>query len=283
MRESLIVVAAAVAAAAAIGLGLRRLGGREGRPWAVPAACAILIGGVGYAFFLPSWLNAGIFILALFLFHRTVRTRLERSARSLARVEVPEAGLALRSQPDPMRSHTGVWAVDGAAAAPRLVALGPSPSPGEALAGPPAPVPTMLVTLDLAGETEDEYSVVLRAKSSRYCPGVVVCHHVEARGEALGLLAEPEQLSDLPGLTRDIVVRAVPAEFGFRLLDLSTLALISDVLALRREGREVYVHVSGPDIRVVSSDIFETEELSRLLCACARLLQRVHSVGVESQ
>ena len=284
MRESLAMLGSAVAAAAMVGFGLHRWGGPEGRPWALPAGLALLIGGVGYSFYLPSWVNAVTFILVLFLLHQGARTRLERAVRGNPSLEVPEAGVRLRSMPDPAQLHSGVWMVENIARLDSSISAsgGASPFAPRPAPVPEAPVASVTMTLDFVGETEDDYSVVLQAKAPCACPGVVVCHHREAQGEALKVLADPEEIRDIPGLTHDIVVRAMPMAFGFRLLDLPTLALVSDVLALRKEGREVYLHVSGPDLRVVSSSIFERDELPRLLSAAARLLGRMRFVGAES-
>ena len=274
MNEEIGLSATAALVAALVGLGFHLSGDREARSWALPAAVAVLAGGIGYAFYLPGWLTAGLFLLILFLLHRSVRGRLERAAKGLARVEVPEIGVVLQREADPGKEAVAVWT--GVPRKDRSVVTAGSV--------PAAPEAGLALRLSFRGETEDAYSVVLESESARFVYGVMVCHHAAAppRYEDK-VLAEAEPLSDLPGLTPDIVVRAVPADYAFTLLDLRTLTSVAEIIALRGASREVYLTVSGPRMRVASDRVFSKGELERLLQAAAAVALRVRVVGILSE
>jgi hypothetical protein len=73
----------------------------------------------------------------------------------------------------------------------------------------------------------------------------------------------------------------LPEELGFLLLDLSAISAAGDILLLRTKTREVRIHVSGPRLSIVSSEIFSKAELRRLLISAGILLRKISDVGGE--
>ncbi|MFH1725677.1 MAG: hypothetical protein ABII00_13795 [Elusimicrobiota bacterium] len=254
-ENPLVILALSAVGAAAIGGSLYKSGNREAGTWAVPVGAAVLIGGAGYALYLPNWLVVGVFLTVLFLFHRTVRGRLLRAARGIGEVAVPELELVLRRLPEPEgKKAVAVWS------------SGEGPEPLD-------------MSLDFVGEAEDEYSVILSAEAPRFRPGVLVIHDRRASGECLRVLREREPVVDLKGQAADMVVRSLPVDYAFGVLDLRTLAALQDIFELRTEKRELYVHVSGRYMRVISSAIFREDELRTLVARAAVVFERVRSFG----
>jgi len=270
VNEEVGLSAVAAFAAVLVGVGFHVSGNREAKSWALPAAVAVLAGGIGYALYLPGWVTAGLFLLALSLLHRNARGRQERAAKGLACVDVPRIEMVLRRAAAPEKECIAAWA--GVPSRDKSVMRPDSV--------PKAPEAGLVLRLAFRGETEDAYSVVLESETPRFVPGVMVCHHAAAHHRAARILAESEPVSDIPGLTPDLVVRAVPADYAFNLLDLPTLTSVAEVIALHDDSREVYLTVSGPKVQVVSDRVFSRSELERLLRAAAALAFRVRVVGI---
>lgn len=259
-EESLLPLLVSLMAAVCVGGGLRRFGGRKGRPWAVPAATAILLGGAGSHFDLPDWAVVAAVLGAPFLFHRTVRGRLAAAARGCARLEVPEVGVTLRRVPDYSGKHVGLWT----AASER---------------GDAAPDPHALVlALDFVGEADDEYEVVVRGESPVHLRGELVVHHRDAQGPFASILAGESDLRGLPGLSADWSLRTLPDDYGFEVVDAGAMAVIHEVFDLRNEEREVYIHVRGRSMRIGATGTFSASEIPLVLSAAARLFMRLRAL-----
>ena len=140
---------AATAVAAVVGFGLHRYGSRESRSWAVSAAAWVFFGGVGYSFDLPGWLLLIGFLAVPMLLHRNAKSRLQSAADSLAEVTVPGAGFSLKKKSGLAGKVVGVWDAGG------WTADG---------AGEAKPI---VLSLEFEGETEDQYRVLLRGKTSK--------------------------------------------------------------------------------------------------------------------
>lgn len=255
-----------VLCALAVGGGLQHYGGARGRSWAVPAGSAVLLGGLGHIYELPGWAVVGAFLAVPFLFHRAVRRRLESAARSIDRLQVPGDAAVLRRIPDPTGRCIALWT--SVPEQPRAAVA--------ALAGPQARQP-LVVGLEFVGEGEDDYSVVLRTELPGARPGTLFAHHLQARVAPPAGLEGREPIRDLPGMGADVIVRADPTDLALSLLDIPTLAALSEILSLRGNDREIYVLLEGPDLRVVSTEIYDAEELRRLLGAAARIFLRAGS------
>jgi hypothetical protein len=251
VSETIEGVLAAAAFAAVVGVGLHRFGGKDWRPWALPMGLAVGIGGTGYALYLPSWMSAAAFLAVLYVFHRKLDAGIRSVARNIRRLEVPGCGV-FETLPDPGEGPAAAWSFEG-----------------------------MSVFLELGGESDDEFKLTLRAEAPRAMPGIMVCHSPGAQGEAPRILEGTEPLQGLPGLGAGMAVRALPADYGFRMLDDKTAAAVEGILALCRQDREVFIHLSGPRVRVVSSGVFDEAEFRLLLAAVGRIFRRVRDVGVE--
>ena len=265
-----LVLAAAVAAWA----GLRRLGGPRWRPYAVPAMGAVLIVGLEWFYDLPAyayWLGIAI---TPFLFHRSVKNRLERAARRIKELDLREPGLRLERIPDPTGRHVALWRTSLPAQRPEAPAAPFSQAPPEAAARGPGTDP-LVMALDFIGEWDDNYGVVLWGETPGHNPVEFVLHTQEAQGRCARILASEESLDSMRGWESWMVVRSQPREFAFHLLDLQAFALLHELFQFRAEGRDMYVHVEGRVVRIGATRTFEEAELRRFLEIGARWIQKV--------
>ena len=120
-------------------MALREWGGTKYRKHAVPVAAAVLLIGVDVSYELPIYVYAVALFVAPLLFHRSVKAKLSSAAARITELSVPRLGLSLALMPDQSGAHVGLW---------QTAAL-----PGA------APAPPILLTLDFAGEVEDDYQV----------------------------------------------------------------------------------------------------------------------------
>ncbi|OGR61596.1 MAG: hypothetical protein A2X36_01275 [Elusimicrobia bacterium GWA2_69_24] len=246
-----------VAGGGLVGGGLYAFGGSAGRPWALPAAVAIAFVGIDYVTHMPSWMLVAGFLLSLFLVQRSVKDAQERAARSVIRFQVDKKGAELRRFPDPSGKHLALW---------KAAATDAAPDP-------------LVVGLQFAGVTDDEFRVIVEARAGKFRPGAIVAHHSAARGEAPAILKDVEPLKDLPGQSADLFVRAAPIELGFAAMDSHVLAVLREILELRTDHREVYFNANGPTLRFISTGTFETAELQRLLELATVVFEQLRLVG----
>ena len=133
----------------------------------------------------------------------------------------------------------------------------------------------MVFTLEYAGEKEEELEVTLAAVAARFRPGVLVGHRSGAGGVPAALLAEREPVSGLTGQTDALVLRCLPPDFGFAVLDLKTLSAIQELNELARPDREVYLHANGPELKVVCKGLPGREDIARMLSRAAVIAARL--------
>ncbi|MFH2204751.1 MAG: hypothetical protein ABIJ96_16680 [Elusimicrobiota bacterium] len=251
--ETMDVLVMAVMGAAAVGGGMFYFGGRTVRSWAVPIGCAILYGGVGYAFQLPAWLVVLGFLATPIVFHKNPRSRLQASLRACAYVELDGEASTLRAETDLSGKYMGVWTL--------------------------MPEKDLQIRLEFVGAEDEDFRVLVSSYSENAPKGILSCHTPDSRLGPDPMLAEKEPLSGLPGLTPDIVVRALPEDHGFTLLDIRTLAALSDILSLRTKARDIHVHISGPQMKIESTEVFDSKELETLLIGAATLFKKVRDTG----
>ena len=245
-----------LAAAAGLYFGLERWGGPDLRGWAAPAAAALAAGGVGQALSLPSWVTVGAFFGALFIFHKKARQRLAAEAAAVGVLEAPEAGWRLEPMPAPPGAGVAAWTCREAS----------DPDP-------------VVFALEYEGEKEDETKTFLLTKAARFRAGVLVAHRAGSGGEAAKLLSEREGVAELTGQTDSVAIRCVPADFAFALLDIKTLGALQELIELSRPDRDLYLHVNGPELRVVCEGMPGREDISRMLAKASVLAARLRFLG----
>lgn len=265
-----------VLAAAVVGVLLHTYGGKEYRSWAVPVAGALLFGGVGYAYDLPDWAVIGGFLVTPFIFHRTVRSKLDKACRRLPRVEVPDEGLALKRIPDPSGKHVAVWMSSPMEEAPLEKRLFPTEQTQGQERGGLAQAP-LIIALDFIGEKDDEYEVVLWTEASKHLPGELVLHHRDSEGEIRSQLSSRNPITGIEGLSYEIEARAFPDEYAFRVLDMRGVSAVAELYSMRTEDREIFVHALEKKVRIVSTAAFTQEELGRLLKTAAVFFRKILS------
>lgn len=246
-------VAASVVTAAGVRYGMGRFGNRTVRSWATPLGGAILFGGIGYAFDLPDWLVIGGFLTTPMVFYKNIKAQQRGAALACSPLQLPEGKGTLVSPKVSTGTGLGVWEHE----------------PGH----------RMRLALEFVGEEDEEYRVVLRGQLVKAPKGVLSCH---APGSTLELdpnLKDREALSGLPGLTAGMEVRALPQDYGFELLDLEVLSALGEILNLGTKTRHIHFHLSGPRLRVISTEIFGADELEVLLINTAVVLTRVHGIA----
>ena len=253
---SLAIVALSLAGAAGLYFGMTRWGGPELRGWAAPGAAALVCGGVGHVLNLPSWLTVGAFLGALFFLNKKARERLASEARAVGSVQVKELDMALEPMPTPAGNRVAAWSGRD----------GKDPDP-------------VVFTLEYAGEKEEELEVTLAAVAARFRPGVLAAHRAGAGGAAAALLAGCEPLTGLAGQTDELVLRCLPPDFGFAVLDLKTLSAIQELNQLARPDREVYLHANGPELKVVCQGLPGREDIRRMLTRAAIVAARLRFLG----
>lgn len=226
--------------------GLRSYGGKKFRQYAVPVAGAILIFGVDYVFDLPTWSYLIAICVTPFFYNRTVKGRLARIAREIQELKDEKEGVRLLFADDVPGAHAGAWRI--------------APLEG---AGSPQGLP--LAKLELQGEVEDEYQVVLSAPVRPFRKVSLVIHHKDA--DTLASRMTKADAIELVGAPSWFIARAEPFDFGLVLLDRATIGLLSEVLELRNDEREVFIQLDGHVARVIASRTFERAELELLLKA----------------
>ncbi len=263
-ETGLLLPLASLLAALVIGAGLWFLGGSKERSWAVPVGAAIFAGGLGWAYELPGWLTVGAFLAIPFFFHRGVRKRQEKAARSLLRIDTEPP---LRLITDPAGSFAAVWTT---------ATENPREQLKQALKAD-----HLVFGLQFADEADDEFSIHLRSEVERARPGVLFLHHRGAQVRVPEAVKTVEPITGLPGQTPDIVVRAVPGEYAFRMLDIAELSSIAEMLRLRGPQREIYVELNGSQFKIAANATFETEELKRLIIGALPLVRKMRAVAAE--
>ncbi|MBI5595279.1 MAG: hypothetical protein HY928_04235 [Elusimicrobia bacterium] len=245
-----------LAAAAGLYFGMERWGGPELRGWAAPGAAALAAGGVGQALGLPSWATVGAFLGAMFIFHKKARQRLAAEAEAVGKLAVPEAGWLLEPLPSPGGACIASWSCrDGA-----------DPDP-------------VVFALEYEGEKEEEAKTFLLARATRFRAGVLVAHRPGSDGEAARLLSERESVSELTGQTDSVVIRCVPPDFAFAVLDIKTLGALQELIGLSRPERSLYLHVNGPELRVVCEGMPGREDIRAMLTRAAVVAARLRFLG----
>lgn len=253
---AVLLAAAGLAAAAGLFFGLNRHGGPELRGWAAPGAAALGCAALGLAFRLPSWLTIGLFFLALFLFNRKARERVAAEAAAVGRVPLPALGAELDPVPVPPDGPVAAWAFKDAQDAEPVV-----------------------LTLDYEGEKEEDIVSSVTSRCERFKPGVVVAHRPGAGTRAAGPAVQVEPVEGLEGQPSGLVIRCMPRDYAFAFCDLGTLSVLADAVELARADREVYVHVSGPELKVVCHGLPSREDIKRLLTCAASLAARQRHLG----
>ncbi|MBI3299735.1 MAG: hypothetical protein HYZ75_16335 [Elusimicrobia bacterium] len=245
-----------LAAAAGLYVGLNRWGGAELRGWAAPGAAAVAAGSLGHALNLPSWVTVGVFLGALFLFHKKARERLAAEAAAVGAVRAEGTGWLLEPMPTPPGATVGGWSCRD----------GSDPEP-------------VVFTLEYEGQKEEDFKTILFSRSKRFRPGLLVAHRAKAEGDAAKIMAEREEIGGLPGQDDAVTLRATPPDYAFALLDFKTLNAVQELLQASRAGREVYLHLNGPELRVVCEGMPGREDIAFLLAKAAVLSQRLRFIA----
>lgn len=253
---AVLVAAGGLAAAAALYAGLMRWGGPDLRGWAAPGAAALACAGLGLAFRLPSWLTIGLFFGALFLLNRKARQRLAAEAAAVGGVALPDLGWELAPVPMPEGGPVAAWSCRDAQDAEPVV-----------------------LRLDYAGEKEEDIISTLTSRAPRFKPGLLVAYRPGAGTAAAGPALGRDPVEGLEGQPSGVVLRCLPPDYAFAFCDLKTLSVLADVLELARPTREVYVHVNGPELKVVFSGLPGREDIRRALAGAAVLAARQRHLG----
>lgn len=241
-----------LAAAAGLYFGLNRWGGPDLRGWAAPGAAALAAGALGQGLNLPSWVTVGLFLGALFLFHKNALKRLTAEAEAVGVVLSEGAGWKLEPMPSPPGATVGAWACRD----------GQDPDP-------------VVFSLEYEGQKEEDFKTILLSRSTRFKGGLMVAHRAGAAGEAAQLVTGREPISELPGQDDAVVFRAVPPDYAFAVLDLKTLNAIQELIQLSRAEREVYLHLNGPELRVVCEGMPGREDIALMLSRAATVSARL--------
>jgi hypothetical protein len=240
-----------------LGMALRQWGGRKYQKHAVPAAAAVLMIGIDLSYDLPFYVYLVALFVAPLLFHRSVKGKLSAAAAKITDLTVPRLGLSLKRTPGSSDAHIGFWR-------------------SEALPGA-APLQPLLLTLDFAGEVEDDYQVSVWGTSQKYFPVHLVVHHPHAEDVLSGFPKELAPVADIPGC-KGWGVRCNEIDFALSLLDQKASAALTEIFSLRTDEREMYVEVNGGVIRLVSNRTFNEDELRTMLEAMALWVHRVRGV-----
>lgn len=251
--SAVLTAAGGLAAAAALYWGLTRHGGSELRGWAAPGAAAVACAGLGLAFHLPSWLTVALFLGALFLLNRRARERLAAEAAAVGKVPVADLG----------------WELSPAAAPDGAVAAWAARDGTEAV----------LLTLDYAGEKEEDILSTVTTRCARFRPGILAAHRPGAPAAASGQAAGRDPVEGLPGQPPGVVLRCLPPDYAFAFCDLKTLSVLAELLELARPEREVWAQVNGPELTVVCGGLPSREEIGKLLACAAALAARQRHLG----
>lgn len=245
-----------LAAAAGLYFALERWGGPDLRGWAAPGAAALAAGGVGQSLGLPSWATVAAFLGALFVFHKKARQRLAAEAAAVGPVEASGTGWRLEPMPAPPGAGVAAWTCRDAA----------DPDP-------------VIFSLEYEGDKEDEAKTFLLTKAARFRAGVLVAHRTGAGGEAAKILSEREAVGELTGQTDSVAIRCVPPDFAFAFLDIKTLGALQELVELSAPDRDLYLHLNGPELRVVCEGMPGREDIARMLEKSAVLAARLRFLG----
>ncbi len=231
------------------------------RSWAAPAAAVIAVLGVEYALHLPDWISIPLYLAIPFLYHRKMRNMQLAAAEALDSVPI-KADEALRRVPSPGGRCLAIWTN-----APEEV--------GQAT----KVVEPLTFALEFEGEHEDSFTVSLRAECGKARPGMLFAHHSDAKVDLPPALKHCEAIGGLPGQTPDVVLRALPDEYAFDIFDIATVSALSELLALRRDRREVVLHISGPKLKIEADGLFDVSELDLIIRRAAQIFMRVRGGG----
>ena len=258
-----VLLSSSVIGAVAVGFGLHRLGDAEMRSWAVPGAVAILVAGIGYTFYLPPIITIPVFLAALYFLHRSVRQRQEKAVASLGTIEVPDSGLAFQKMRKCPEDMIGLWRE-----APKMT--------GDSDASQKEP---MALSVKFVGETDDEYQVIVSARVDRFISGVLFVHNIDCDKKFQTTLTDQAPLTGLEGQPGNLIFKAMPPDYVFGVLDIAMVAHLCELLELRGGEREIVLHASGPEVRVVSNRILEEKELMLVLSKIALVAEKIRKLG----
>jgi hypothetical protein len=241
-----------VTAIIAVGLGmaLRQWGGRKYHRHAIPATAAVLMIGIDLAYDLPFYVYIAALFIAPLLFHRSIKGRLQAAASKIPELSVARLGLSLKQTPDSSGKHIGLWQTEA---------------------------PPLLLTLDFAGEVEDDYQVSVWGTSQKYFPVQLVVYHPQAEEVMSGFPKELTPVADIPGC-KNWGVRCNELDFALSLLDQKAAAALTEIFSLRTDEREMYMEIHGGVIRMISNRTFNEDELRTMLEAMALWVHRVRGV-----
>jgi hypothetical protein len=250
---------------AAVGFGLHRFGDAELRSWALPGAVAILCGGVGYTFYIPPVMTIAVFLAALYFLHRNARQRQEQAVASVGALCAGTNGPQFQKMRSAAPGTLGVWRE-----APKMVGA------SDALAEQREP---MALTVQFVGEAEDEYRVVASARVDKFVSGVLFIHHAACEPKFKNTLADQAPLTGLEGQPSNLIFKAMPAEYVFGLLDIEMIARLVELFQLRKGDREIVLHASGPEVRLISNRGLDAAELKIALSRIALVAEKIRDLG----
>jgi hypothetical protein len=264
-QNPLVLLISTAAGASAVGFGLHRFGDAELRSWALPAAAAIVCGGVGYTFYLPPAVTIPVFLAVLYFLHRNARQRQEKAVAAVDGLRAGETGPEFQKMRRAAPGMLGLWRES-----PKMS------SAADAVASEREP---MALSVQFAGEADDEYQVVLSARVDKFISGVLFVHHADCDSKFKATLADQNPLTGLEGQPAGLVFKAMPADYVFGLLDIAMVARLAELFELRDGDREITLHASGPEVRLVSSRELSARELRLALERIALLADKIRTLG----
>lgn len=267
---------AIIALAGVAWFAMRQLGGREGRHYAVAVAGAVLIFGLDYAYQLPIYAYLAFILLAPFVYHRGIKTRLSGALGKLEPLELKDLGIRLVRFNDGSGKYLSLWraealegepdpAAESILARPQIVADVAAGSKPESL----------LMGLEFEGEMDDDYEVILGGDAPKGLSGQLMLFHRESVGDFTQIHAGHEEVENLPGSESWMKVRSDPPGYAFRLLDARAFETLHELFSLQTEERQMYTVVEGDKIRIVATRSFAESELPQFLGWGARWIQKV--------
>ncbi|PCI40646.1 MAG: hypothetical protein COB53_00540 [Elusimicrobia bacterium] len=262
-QSPVVLLTSTVIGAAAVGFGLRRFGDAEMRSWAVPGAVAILCAGIGYTFYLPSIITIPAFLAALYFLHRDVRQRQEKAVASLTTIEVEGHEIGFQKMRTLPKGLMGLWRES-----PKM-----GGAPGAAEQKP------IELSLKFVGENEDEYQVLLSAQVAPFISGVLFIHHEDCDKKFRTTLTDQSALTGLEGQPANLIFKAIPADYVFGVLDIAMVARISELFELRGGEREIVLHASGAEVRLISNRLLEEDELRLAFSRIALIADKIRMLG----
>ena len=265
-----------VGIALAVGVGMREFGGREGRHYSVAVAGAILIFGLDYAYELPLYAYLAGILLAPFLYHRSVRSRLQAAVAKVGPIELEELGIRLVRVPDAPPPTLALWRAESLERevdrGTQSIVAQPA-AVGEVGAG--SRPQSLMVSLEFEGEMDDDYDVMLCGEAGKPLSGQLMLAHKESIGAFTAVHDAHTEVEAISGAEGWMRVRSDPPGYAFRLLDARALEILHELFEFQSEDRQMYTVVEGEKIRVVSTRTFEKDELVKLITWGARWIQKV--------